>query len=145
MSALVEDLQGERPTLGFVAAVMEGSRGNPLIAGQLVAAEAELAGLRLSDPFDEILQARAGPARPAGGPRAARACRRPPAVTEAELAALRLPDGHLPRNALRRRVASGLAIAADEGSPSSTTCAPRPSIVRCCRASGTRSTPRWPS
>ena len=45
ISALVEDLQGERPTLGFVAAVTEGSRGNPLIAAQLVSAEAELAGL----------------------------------------------------------------------------------------------------
>jgi DNA-binding CsgD family transcriptional regulator/tetratricopeptide (TPR) repeat protein len=98
MAAFVESIQGERPTLGFVAAVMEGSRGNPLVAEQLVAAEAELAGLRLSDPFEEILQARVEELDTV----AARAVRllaaagRPLSV--AELGAVKLRDGHLPRN-----------------------------------------------
>ncbi len=88
MAAMVESLQGERPTIGFVAAVMEGSRGNPLLAEQLVAAEAELAGLRLSDPFDEILMARVAQLdQPAvRALRVLAAARRP--ITEAELAEL---------------------------------------------------------
>ncbi|HUH08070.1 MAG TPA: AAA family ATPase [Egibacteraceae bacterium] len=57
---LVESLEGERPTLGFLAAVMEGSRGNPLVAGQLVVAHRRLAGMRLSDPLEEIVHARLG-------------------------------------------------------------------------------------
>ncbi|HEV3485942.1 MAG TPA: AAA family ATPase, partial [Vicinamibacterales bacterium] len=98
-STLVEDLQGERPTLGFVAAVMEGAGGNPLLASQLVAAEAELAGLRLSDPFDDVLLARlsrfdSGTVRVL---RVLAAAGRP--VTPDELARIRLPDGHLARNA----------------------------------------------
>ena len=115
VAVLVESLQGERPTLGFVAAVMEGSRGNPLLAGQLVAAEAELDSLRLSDPFDEILQARVAQfEQPAvRALRVLAAARRP--ITEADLAQLRLPDGHLARNAAAAAAASGLATAGPFG------------------------------
>ncbi|MEX2547742.1 MAG: LuxR C-terminal-related transcriptional regulator [Chloroflexota bacterium] len=114
-SALVESLQGERPTLGFVAAVTEGARGNPLLAGQLVAAEAELAGLRLSDPFDEILHARVSQLDAAAvrGLKVLAAARRP--ISEASMGLLRLPDGHLPRNAGGAAVASGLALSTDAG------------------------------
>jgi len=114
-SALVESLQGERPTHGFVAAVMEGSRGNPLIAAQLVAADAQLAALRLSDPFEEILAARiAGLDQAAVRTlRVLAAARRP--LSEAELAALRLPHGHLPRNAASAALESGLAISTGSG------------------------------
>lgn len=115
ISALVGSLQGERPTLGFVAAVLEGSRGNPLIAAQIVAAEAELAGLRLSDPFDEILQARVAQLETAAvrALRVLAAARRP--VSNEELAALRTPDGHLPRNAATAAVDSGLATLSATG------------------------------
>jgi DNA-binding CsgD family transcriptional regulator/tetratricopeptide (TPR) repeat protein len=114
-SAMVEDIQGERPTLGFVAAVVEGSRGNPLIASQLVAAEAELAGLRLSDPFDEVLLARveqldAGTARAL---RVLAAAHRP--MTLEELSRVRLADGHLARNAAAAATASGLALETSRG------------------------------
>jgi DNA-binding NarL/FixJ family response regulator len=115
ISAMVESLQGERPTLGFVAAVMEGSRGNPLLADQLVAAEAELAGLRLSDPFDEILMARVAQLdQPAvRALRVLAAARRP--ITESDLAELRLPDGHLARNAASAALSSGLAVSGKDG------------------------------
>jgi len=114
-SALVESLQGERPTHGFVAAVMEGSRGNPLIAAQLVAAEAEVAALRLSDPFEEILAARTAGLEQAAVRtlRVLAAARRP--LSEAELGALRLPHGHLPRNASSAAIDSGLAISSPSG------------------------------
>jgi len=115
IGALVEGLQGERPTLAFVAAVREGSRGNPLLASQLVAAAAELDGLRLSDPFDEILMARVAQLdQPAvRALRVLAAARRP--LSEEDLATVRLPDGHLTRNAAPAAVASGLAVADPDG------------------------------
>ena len=56
--ALIESETGERPTAGLVAAVVERSKGNPLIAEQLLAARRSVPALRLSDSFDEILEAR---------------------------------------------------------------------------------------
>ncbi|HUR16708.1 MAG TPA: AAA family ATPase, partial [Candidatus Limnocylindrales bacterium] len=115
MAAFVEAIQGERPTLGFVAAVMEGSRGNPLIAEQLVAAEAELAALRLSDPFEEILQARVEQLEPVGmrALRVLAAARRP--LSAAELGAIQLRDGHLPRNVVSQVVESTLVRELESG------------------------------
>jgi DNA-binding CsgD family transcriptional regulator len=115
LAAFVEAIQQERPTSGFVSAVMEGSRGSPLVAGQLVAAEAELAGLRLSDPFEEILQARVDEldAVAVRTLRVLAAARRP--LSTAELRAVRLPDGHLPRNADIVATESGLAARIDGG------------------------------
>ena len=55
--ALIEQLNG-RPLLSLGAAIMEGSRGNPLIVTQLAAAQRKLEGLRLSDPLAEIIDAR---------------------------------------------------------------------------------------
>lgn len=57
---LLEALVGERPAGAFLAAVAEGSGGNPFLVEQLLAARAHLAGVRLSDPFEEILEARLG-------------------------------------------------------------------------------------
>src|SRR5688500_643012 len=114
-SSLMEALQGERPTLGFVAAVIEGSRGNPLLASQLVAAGAELAGLRLSDPFDDVLLARVAELDQ-GTVRALKllaAARRP--LTHDELAKVRLADGHLARNAAAAAKSSGFAAATRHG------------------------------
>ena len=110
---LAEAASGERPSAAFLAALVEGSRGNPLQAGQLLEAHARLEGLRLSDPFDEVLGARldalSGPAL-----RAVRvlALARRPLEREVCLA-LRLPDGRLTRAGLEEAVSVGLASAAD--------------------------------
>ena len=58
LSVSAENALGERPTLAFLAALNEGSHGNPLLAEQLVAAQQHLASARLSDPLDEIVDAR---------------------------------------------------------------------------------------
>jgi DNA-binding CsgD family transcriptional regulator/tetratricopeptide (TPR) repeat protein len=58
LAHLVESEIGEAPSGSLVAAVMEGSRGNPLLAIQLIIAATTLEGLRLSDPFEQILGAR---------------------------------------------------------------------------------------
>ncbi len=105
--SLVEELRGERPSLSFMAAIMEGSRGNPLVASQLVAASQELEGIRLSDPLEEILQARID-RLPDGTVRVLRllaAARRP--LSEEQLLEADLPDGHLTRLAVSRARESG--------------------------------------
>lgn len=112
---LVEKLEGDRPTLGFMAAVMEGSGGNPLIAGQLVEAQRRLAGLRLSDPLDEIIQARLLQLDRQQGRllRLLAIAHRP--VSRANVASVRLNDGHLPAAAAERCIESGLAVESDQG------------------------------
>ena len=98
-----------------MAAVVEGSRGNPLLASQLVAAGAELAGLRLSDPFDDILLARVAALdqRTVRVLKLLAAARRP--LTHDELAKVRLADGHLARNAATAAKSSGFAVATKHG------------------------------
>jgi DNA-binding CsgD family transcriptional regulator/tetratricopeptide (TPR) repeat protein len=115
--ALVEALTGERPTLSFMAAVMEGSGGNPLVASQLVEANQRHAGIRLSDPLEEIIHARlAQLERPTlRAVRLLAAARRPMAIDQ--LARIRLPDGHLARSALTELEESGLAITDVGGGP----------------------------
>ncbi|CAN5595051.1 helix-turn-helix transcriptional regulator [soil metagenome] len=114
MTTLLEGLRGEKPALGLLAAIVEGSRGNPLLARQLLAAQSEVGGLRLSDPFDEIIHARL--ARLSGGVRQVlrvlAAARRP--IGRAQLLGLRLPDGHLARTDLAAALASGLAAQHDD-------------------------------
>ena len=142
-SALVESLQGERPTLGFVAAVMEGARGNPLLAGQLVAAGAELAGLRLSDPFEEILARTRRPAR-ACLQSGQCVCSPPPegrSLTPTSVA-FDSSTATCRETPPPQRSRAGSPYRPSAASPSSTTSAPRRSRVRCCRASGTRCTRR---
>jgi DNA-binding CsgD family transcriptional regulator/tetratricopeptide (TPR) repeat protein len=112
---LVEDLQGGRPAGSFVAALMEGSRGNPLLATQLVAAHSTLEGIRLSDPFDEIIHARLGRLS-RGAMRTLQllaAARRP--LTRAQVLGVQLPDGHLPKPGIAEAVGSGLARETDDG------------------------------
>lgn len=112
---LVEALRDERPSLSYMAAIMEGSRGNPLVASQLVAASRELEGVRLSDPLEEILHARLDQLE-AGSVRVLRllaAAHRP--LAEAQLLAVDLPDGHLTKLAIARAVESGLATQVEAG------------------------------
>ena len=108
--ALVEDLYGSPPSVSLGAAIMEGSRGNALVASQLIAAQRQLEGLRLSDPLAEIIQARLD-ALPSPALRVLRvlaAAGRP--VAETVLLRLPLPDGHLTRPGLAAAVESGLAV-----------------------------------
>jgi DNA-binding CsgD family transcriptional regulator/tetratricopeptide (TPR) repeat protein len=109
MLVMLEELAGERPTLGFVAAVMEGSQGNPLIAGQLLAAQQDVAGMRLSDDLDEIIEARLMRLEPAQVRvlRVLAAARRPLSIDD--LLNLRLADGHLTRAGVTAALDSGLA------------------------------------
>lgn len=106
---LVEEMQGERPSLSFMAAIMEGSRGNPLVARQLVVASGELEGVRLSDPLEEILHARIDrlPLAAVRVLRVLAAARRP--LTEAQLLDVDLADGHLTKMGIRQAIESGLA------------------------------------
>ena len=111
-AALLESLLGERPTGAFLAAVLEGSGGNPLLIEQLVAAQAHV-GIRLSDPFDDIVRARLAD-QSAGAVSCLRvlaAARRPLPVER--VFAVDVVGGHLARASLAEAVASGLAVEAD--------------------------------
>jgi DNA-binding CsgD family transcriptional regulator/tetratricopeptide (TPR) repeat protein len=112
---MVEELQSKRPSLSFMAAIMEGSRGNPLIASQLVAANTQLEGVRLSDPLEQILHARLDklPLATVRVLRLLASARRP--LTEKQLLETELPDGHLTKMAITWAVESGLAIEGDGG------------------------------
>jgi DNA-binding CsgD family transcriptional regulator len=121
-AALLEALLGERPTGAFLAAVLEGSGGNPLLIEQLVAAQAH-EGIRLSDPFDDIVRARLA-GQSAAAVRCLRvlaAARRPLPVER--LLAVELPGGRLTRQALAEAVASGLAVERDDAALGGERCA----------------------
>lgn len=63
---LVRGLPGDPPEGAVVAAVVTGSAGNALVATQLVAARRlPLAGVRLSDPFEQVAVARLAALGPA--------------------------------------------------------------------------------
>jgi DNA-binding NarL/FixJ family response regulator len=115
MLAMLEELAGERPTLSFVAAVMEGSQGNPLIAGQLLAAQQDVAGVRLSADLDEVIEARLMRLDPPQTRvlRVLAAARRP--LTASDLLGLRLADGHLTRASMTAALETGLAQEYGEG------------------------------
>ena len=113
---LVEKLDGERPTLGFMAAVMEGSGGNPLIAGQLVEAQRRLAGPAAVRPARRDHPGASAAARPTAGPAAAPAGHRPPSRQPgAPCRRSDSNDGHLPAAVAERCIESGLAIESDQG------------------------------
>ena len=79
LTRLVAAELGEAPSGSMMAAVMEGSRGNPLLATQLVIATTTLEGLRLSDPFEQVLSARLDSLDAGRGSRRPAPCRRAPA------------------------------------------------------------------
>ena len=115
LSRLVESLLGERPSLGFLAAITEGSMGNPLLATQLLAAHARLDGLRLSDPLEEIIHARLSQltAPVVRVLRLLSAARRP--LPETQLLEATLRGGHITRRALDDALESGLALKVGAG------------------------------
>jgi len=110
---LVASLIGDRPAGDILAAVIEGSGGNPLMATQLVAAEGSLAGVRLSDPFEQVVAARleALPAAPRRLVRLLAAARQP--LRRAHALALVLPDGRITVASLADAVASGMVTERD--------------------------------
>ncbi|MDQ3493023.1 MAG: AAA family ATPase [Chloroflexota bacterium] len=117
LTALCTALEGERPSGSFLAALSEGSRGNPLLATQLITARRALEGLRLSDPFDEVLSARLDALSP-GALRAVRllAAIRGPS-TRATCLDLALSDGHLSAKDINEALKSGLVE--ERGEPKS--------------------------
>jgi DNA-binding CsgD family transcriptional regulator/tetratricopeptide (TPR) repeat protein len=100
LAQLVESLLGEPPSLSLVAAVMEGSHGNPLLAEQVVIASSTLEGVRLSDPFSQVLSARLDVLSPDAA-RAVRVAAAARGTVEAEaLQRLRLAEGRITPRAL---------------------------------------------
>lgn len=115
LAELCQALEGERPAGSFLSALSEGSGGNPLRAVQLITAHRALDGLRLSDPFDEVLGARLDALSP-GALRAVRllaAARRPLALTTC--LGLALPQGHLSKQSIHEAVESGLLVQEMDG------------------------------
>ncbi|MEO7119440.1 MAG: AAA family ATPase, partial [Candidatus Limnocylindrales bacterium] len=113
LAAICEELIGDRPAGSFVAALVEGSGGNPLMATQLMTAHARLEGMRLSDPFEEVLAARVD-ALPPGALRTVRllaAARRP--LPRAACLSIPMREGRLDRQAIEDALASGLAVEVD--------------------------------
>ena len=105
---LLTTLQGGRPAGDILAAVIEGSGGNPLMATQLAAAEGSLAGVRLSDPFEQVVAARleALPPAPRRLVRLLAAARQP--LRRAQALSLSLPDGRTTVASIAEAVASGM-------------------------------------
>ncbi|MFN8623909.1 MAG: LuxR C-terminal-related transcriptional regulator [Chloroflexota bacterium] len=110
---LVATLQGDRPAGDILAAVVEGSGGNPLMATQLVAAEGTLAGVRLSDPFEQVVAARLE-ALPAATRRVIRllaAARQP--LRRSLVLGMTLSDGRTTVAAIGQALASGMVVERD--------------------------------
>ena len=58
LARLIESIEGERPSASVLLLVAERSRGNALIAEELLAARRELAGASLTGSLDELVVAR---------------------------------------------------------------------------------------
>jgi DNA-binding CsgD family transcriptional regulator/tetratricopeptide (TPR) repeat protein len=112
---LIEAQTGERPPASLVAAVAERSEGNPLVAEQLLAARRSVPALRLSDSFEETLQARLAilSVSAARCLRALAALRRP--IPAATLLPLDFGEGRLAESGLREAIESGLAVEQRDG------------------------------
>jgi len=59
LSQLIEAIEGSRPSSTTLLLVAERSRGNPLVAEELLAARRELLGVTLAGSFDRLVTARA--------------------------------------------------------------------------------------
>jgi predicted ATPase len=59
LGQLIEAIEGGRPSSTTLLLVAERSRGNPLIAEELLAARRELLGVSLAGSFDRLVTARA--------------------------------------------------------------------------------------
>jgi DNA-binding CsgD family transcriptional regulator/tetratricopeptide (TPR) repeat protein len=113
LAALVEAIEGERPSAAALLLVAERSGGNPLVAEELIAARRELSGVSLAVSFEQVVAARLGQRRPE--------CRRvlrllgaaAEPLTAAELASVAeayeaLAEGSPPRSSTAPRRATGV-------------------------------------
>ncbi|MFO7532866.1 MAG: AAA family ATPase [Candidatus Limnocylindrales bacterium] len=104
---LVIDAIGEQPAQNVLAAVIEGARGNPLIALELARSAGSLEGVRLSDPFDQLYGARVE-ALSRDGARVVRvlaAARLP--LPRSTVLGVRPPEGRLTVQGLQEAIAGG--------------------------------------
>jgi DNA-binding CsgD family transcriptional regulator/tetratricopeptide (TPR) repeat protein len=110
---LVADAAPERDRSSLMPAVVEGARGNPLVALWLASSAETLAGVRLSDPFDELCGARleAMPRDAARVVRVVAAARMP--MPRATLLAVHPADGRLTIQALETALQSGFVTETD--------------------------------
>ena len=111
LERLIVDALGEGPAQNLLTAVTEGAHGNPLIAQELARSAGSLAGVRLSDPFDQLYGARVE-ALSRDGARLVRvmAGARVPLLRSTVLG-VRPPDGRLTIQALDEALAGGFVIA----------------------------------
>ena len=58
LAALIEGIEGERPSASLLLLVVERSRGIPLVVEELLAARRELPRASLTDSFDDLVMAR---------------------------------------------------------------------------------------
>ncbi len=110
LTSLVGALRGVPAPGSFMAAVVEGSRGNPLLATELVLATGTLDGVRLSDPFEQVLGARLDvlTTDAARVVRLLAAARRP--VPRSTLLTARLPEGRITAKGLAEAIDSRLVV-----------------------------------
>jgi DNA-binding CsgD family transcriptional regulator/tetratricopeptide (TPR) repeat protein len=116
VAVYLEEALGERPSASFLAAVLEGSGGIPLVVEHLVEVHRTRSGMRLSEPLDDLVRSRLADL-PRGVVRTLgllAAARRP--LPRATLLEVPLPDGEVAAPWLDEAVASGLAMAADDDS-----------------------------
>jgi DNA-binding CsgD family transcriptional regulator/tetratricopeptide (TPR) repeat protein len=110
---LVASAVPERDRSSLMPAVVEGARGNPLVALWLASSAETLAGVRLSDPFDELCGARLE-AMPRDAGRVVRvvaAAHMP--MPRTTLLAVHPADGRLTIQALETALESGFLIEID--------------------------------
>ena len=111
---LVADSLGERPPASVLTAIVEGARGNPLVALQLAHSVSVLEGVRLSDTFDQLC----GAHLEAMGRDAARVVRimaiaRGP-LRRSTILSLDAPGGRLTARAVDEAIAAGFVAETGE-------------------------------
>lgn len=112
---LLETTTGERPSASLLAAIVERSEGNPLIADQLIHARSYLPSARLSDTFEELVEARlvqlsTGAAR---WVRVLAILRRP--IAPDALVGMHVGDGSLGEASLPEAIESGMVAETADG------------------------------
>ena len=109
---LVADAAPERDRTSLMSAIIEGARGNPLVALWLASSAETLEGVRLSDPFDELCGARleAMSREAARVVRVVAAARMP--LPRSTLLAVHPADGRLTIQGLESALESGFVIEA---------------------------------
>ncbi len=111
---LVVDALGEKPPQNALTAVIEGARGNPLIALELARSARSLEGVRLSDAFDQLYGARVEAlSREAGRVVRVLAAARSP-LLRSTVMSIRPQDGRLTIQGLEEAIAGGFVIEAGE-------------------------------